>query len=234
MLKKLRFSRMELPSLKVLTQAGGKLGEELSKEFADTCESKGLDFVVMYGQTEATARMSYLPSKFAKCKAGSIGIAIPGGEFYLEDDTGKVIETNETIGELIYKGDNVTMGYALSCYDLDKGDDNNGILKTGDLAKRDSDGFYYIVGRKKRFVKLFGNRVNLDEFEQMVKSAGYDCACAGEDDELKVFVTTKEDHEKIKSFINEKTGINSVGYKIIYIEKIPRNESGKILYSLLS
>lgn len=232
-LKRLRFIRMELPSLKILTQAGGKLSPELSEEFATVCEQKGIRFYVMYGQTEATARMSYLPSEYAISKAGSIGIAIPGGEFWLEDDNGNVIPDTETVGELVYKGDNVTMGYAMSCEDLCKGDENGGVLKTGDMAKRDADGFYYIVGRKKRFLKLFGNRVNLDEVEQLIKGLGYDCACSGEDDHLRIYTNDKENGATIKSFIAERTGIHASGFDVIYIESIPRNGAGKTIYSEL-
>jgi long-chain acyl-CoA synthetase len=233
MLKKLRFSRMELPSLKILTQAGGKLSPELSLEFATACEQKNIRFFVMYGQTEATARMSYLPCEYAVSKAGSMGIAIPGGEFRLEDDNGKVLIDSDTVGELVYKGDNVTMGYAESCADLCKGDENGGVLRTGDIAKRDADGFYYIVGRKKRFLKLFGNRVNLDEVEQLIKKIGYSCACSGEDDHLRIYMSDKENHATIKSFIAERTGIHQSAFDVIYIENIPRNESGKVIYPAL-
>lgn len=234
MLKRLRFSRMELPSLKILTQAGGKLSQALSEEFAKICEQKGIDFVVMYGQTEATARMSYLPAKHAVSKAGSIGIAIPGGEFWIEDENGDLILENDKAGELVYKGDNVSMGYAVSCYDLCKGDENGGILRTGDMAKRDSDGFYYIVGRKKRFLKLFGNKVNLDEVEHMLNAEGYNCVCAGEDDNLKIYITDMEKQNEVKAFIAGCTGINQSGFTVIYIEDIPRNESGKIVYTALN
>lgn len=233
MLKKLRFSRMELPSLKILTQAGGKLRPDLVREFAAICEQKGIRFIVMYGQTEATARMSYLPSEYAISKSGSMGIAIPGGAFWLEDDKGNVIADSDTVGELIYKGDNVSMGYAASCEDLNKGDENGGVLKTGDMAKRDADGFYYIVGRKKRFLKLFGNRVNLDDVEQLIKEIGHNCVCSGDDDHLRIYTCDKENHATIKSFVAERTGIHPSAFDVIYIESIPRNEVGKILYSAL-
>ncbi|MEI7481705.1 MAG: AMP-binding protein [Elusimicrobiota bacterium] len=233
MLKKLRFSRMELPSLKVLTQAGGKMAAELAREFATICEQKSIRFLVMYGQTEATARMSYLPAEHAIHKAGSMGIAIPGGEFWLEDDGGNVIAGSDTVGELVYKGDNVSMGYAESCRDLCKGDENGGVLKTGDMAKRDADGFYYVVGRKKRFLKLFGNRVNLDEVEHLINGAGYTCACAGADDHLRIYTSDKEDHAAIKNLVAERTGIHPSAFEVICIESLPRNEAGKVLYSAL-
>ena len=234
MLKKLRFSRMNYPSLKSLTQAGGKLGKELSLEFANICREKSIKFYVMYGQTEATARMSYLPPEHSVEKAGSVGIAIPGGKFYLEDDNGIVINEPDVAGELIYQGDNVSMGYAEDFHDLCNGDHNKGILKTGDLAQFDKDGFFYIVGRKKRFLKLFGNRVNLDEVEQMLKGKGYDCACTGQDDMLKVFVTSSDDNKQIKKFISNVTGINQAGFKVERINEIPRNDVGKTLYSDLN
>lgn len=234
MLKKLRFGQMNLPSLKYITQAGGKLSRELSVEFADICEQKNMKFYTMYGQTEATARMSYLPWEYARKKAGSIGIAIPGGEFWLEDENGNVVEKCDMQGELVYKGDNVTLGYAVNCFDLCKGDENGGTLYTGDVAKRDVDGFYYIEGRKKRFLKMFGHRVNLDEVEQLVRATGNDCVCAGTDDNMKIYVTTLENKDQLRSYITECTGINQSGFTFVHIEKIPRNESGKVLYSVLN
>ena len=233
MLKRLRFERMDLPSIEYVTQAGGKLSLEMSAEFADICAQKGIKFLVMYGQTEATARMSYLPWEYARTKAGSMGIAIPGGRFWLEDEGGKIIDKSDTIGELVYKGINVTLGYAESCLDLCKGDENKGILHTGDLAKRDADGFYYITGRKNRFLKMFGNRVNLNEVEELIKAGGYDCACAGTDDKLKIYVTEMDDKDRIRSYIAERTGINHTGFTVVYVDKISRNESGKVLYSAL-
>ena len=233
MLKKLRFGQMNLPSIKYITQAGGKLSIDLTAEFVDICARKYIKFYVMYGQTEATARMSYLPWEYARTKVGSMGIAIPGGRFWLEDEDGNVIEESDTPGELVYQGDNVTLGYAKSCLDLCKGDENGDILHTGDVAKRDTDGFYYIVGRKKRFLKMFGNRVNLDEIEQLIRVAGYDCVCGGTDDNLKIYLTKLDDKDKIKSFIAECTGINQAGFTFAYIDRIPRNEAGKVLYSAL-
>ena len=170
MLKRLRFSRMEFPALKTISQAGGKLSVDLSREFAEYAAKRDIRFFVMYGQTEASPRMSYLPPEYALSKCGSMGDAIPGGEFYLVDENGTIIDKNCKEGELVYRGKNVTMGYAICREDLAKGDERGGVLFTGDMALRDEDGFYYITGRKKRFIKLFGNRVNLDEAEQLIKN----------------------------------------------------------------
>jgi len=234
MLKKLRFDKMDLPSLKYITQAGGKLSMELSAEFTNICTDKGIEFYVMYGQTEATARMSYLPWEYAKTKVGSIGVAIPGGKFWLEDEKGNIITKTDTIGELVYQGDNVTMGYAKSYSDLRKNDENSGILHTGDLAKMDFDGFYYITGRNKRFLKMYGNRVNLDEIEELIRIAGYECVCAGTDDNIKIYTTEPDDEDRIVSYIAKQTGINRTGFSFEYIDKIPRNSSGKVRYSALN
>jgi len=232
MLDKLRFFRMELPSLRTMTQAGGKLSPELHKKFAEYAIETGRRFVVMYGQTEATARMSYLPPENALSKFGSMGIAIPGGRFSLIDtDRNEIVDT-DTVGELVYYGNNVTLGYAESGADLAKGDDWNGVLVTGDMAKRDVDGYYYIVGRKKRFLKIYGNRVNLDEIESMLKKEfpDIDCACGGKDDRLFVFLTNQEHIDDIKKILFRSVKLNPSAYFFKVISEMPRNDSGKILY----
>lgn len=235
MLKKLRFFRMELPSLKTMTQAGGKLIPELHKEFAEFAEQTNRKFVVMYGQTEATARMAYLPSEKALEKAGSMGIAIPGGKFSLIDSFNNVIKESDVVGELVYEGTNVTLGYAENRSDLSKGDERNGRLETGDMAKRDLDGFYYIVGRKKRFLKMFGKRVNLDEIDGLIKTEfqGVECASTGIDDKMYIFVNNEALLDKIRDYISLKIKINASGIKVKYIESIPKNNAGKTLYKEL-
>lgn len=230
MLDRLKFEAFDLPSLKKLTQAGGKLSSNLSSKFAEVCGRKGIQFITMYGQTEATARMSYLPHEKNLDKAGSIGIAIPGGELMLQDDKGQKITAPHVIGELIYKGANVSLGYAEAAGDLSKKDENNGMLRTGDLAYVDEDGYFYITGRIKRIVKVAGNRISLDEVEGLLQEHGHDCVCAGTDDRLSIY-TVKEDRLQIKKLMKEK--LNLKGLEIMRIEEIPRNPFGKILYSEL-
>lgn len=223
---------MDLPYLKTFTQAGGKLSPELHKEFAEYALEKDKRFVVMYGQTEATARMAYLPYDMALKKYGSMGIAIPGGKFTLVDVDGNAITEPELVGELVYEGDNVTLGYAECGADLQKGDERGGRLETGDMAKQDADGYYYIVGRKKRFLKLFGNRVNLDEIDRMVKGAfeDVDCASTGTDELMKVYITNVAYVNQVENLIEERTHINNRAFEVQVIDKIPRNEAGKTLY----
>ena len=222
MLRRLRFMRMDLPSVRTMTQAGGKLNAEIALEYIRWAKSVGKQFIVMYGQTEATARMSYLPWERAEEKYASIGIAIPGGTFSLAED-----------GELIYQGENVSLGYAECAEDLLKGDENHGVLHTGDMARVDEDGFYYITGRKKRFVKVWGNRCNLDQVEQIVKSVTTSCACAGVDDKITVFTTTDGLEQEIKTLLSTKTGLNPVAFQVKVIDAIPVKDSGKIDYQLL-
>ena len=231
MLKKLRFFRMDLPHLKTLTQAGGALPAQLHREFAEKCAEKGIRFYVMYGQTEATARMSYLPWQRSLEKCGSIGIAIPGGRFSLVDEEGREIGGPGQIGELVYEGPNVTMGYAKAREDLAMGDTWQGRLLTGDLARFDEEGYYYIAGRKKRFLKLYGKRVNPDECERLVRDHfGIECACAGRDDLLGIFLTDGEMGESCCQYLAEKLGMPLAAFTARILPEIPKNEAGKIQY----
>lgn len=235
MLFKMRFSRMNLPSLRYFTQAGGKLPVHLQQHFAEYAMKNGKKFFVMYGQCEATARISYLPAEYALEKVGSIGIPIPGGNLYLLDEIGNIVDEINTEGEMIYEGPNVTLGYADSGKDLIKYDEREGILKTGDIAKRDEDGFYYIVGRKKRFLKIYGNRVNLDEIDQIVQNKfdNIECVSGGFDDHLYIFITDDKKAEEIRDYISLKTGLNKAAFHIVQLDTIPKNEAGKIIYKEL-
>lgn len=235
-LEKLRFFRMDLPSLRIMIQAGGKLSLELHKKFAEYALKKNKNFVVMYGQTEATARMSYLPPEKTHKKYGSMGIAIPGGKFSLINTEGKTINEPETVGELVYEGKNVTLGYANCGEDLSKGDNLKGILETGDMARRDADGYYYIVGRKKRFLKIFGNRINMDEIERILKTkfSKMDCACIGRDDKIYIFLTKDNQKNEVKEFLVKKIKLNPIAFQLKTIDQIIKNKSGKVLYKELA
>lgn len=232
-LNKLRFTRMELPHLKTMTQAGGKINEKLQRHFAEFCKNNNKRFFVMYGQTEATARMSYLPHEQALKKIDSIGIPIPKGKFSLINENGIKIQKTNIVGELLYEGPNVCMGYAQSIKDLSANDKNQGKLLTGDLAKIDEDGFYYVVGRKKRFVKIFGNRINLDEVEGILKEITENCACTGNDEKIIIYLAEDLEIKKVREFISLKLGLHHSIFSINLIDEIPKNSSGKTLYSEL-
>lgn len=234
MLRRLRIFQMNLPYLRTMTQAGGKLNPDISKEYIEQAKTAGKRFIVMYGQTEATARMSYLPEEVALQKFSSIGIAIPHGSFSLIDESGHEILEADKDGELVYTGANVSLGYAECRDDLTKGDENGGVLRTGDIAYRDSDGYYYITGRMKRFVKIFGNRVNLDAIEQLVKTVTTSSACVGVDEKITIFVTEEGKGDVIKSLLMRKTGLNIRAFEVRHINFIPQNGAGKIQYAELS
>ena len=164
-----------------------------------------------------------------------MGIAIPGGKFKLVDANENIITEPNVTGELVYEGENVTLGYAETRFDLAKGDERLGILFTGDMAKFDEDGYFYIVGRKKRFLKIYGNRVNLDEIDRLIKTEfdNIDCATAGCDDHMFIFVTDETIAQNVKDFVVLKTGLNQVAFKVITIDEVPKNDAGKTLYKEL-
>ncbi len=232
MLKRLSFFKIDLPDLRYITQAGGKLSRELHFEYAEFMRSKGKQFVVMYGATEATARMAYLPSDMSVEKAGTIGIPIPGGRFEIIDADDSVITETNKDGELVYSGNNVTPGCAECLSDLAKGDERKGRLETGDIARVDEDGFYMIVGRKSRFLKMFGNRVNLMDVEKLLQDNGWEAACTGQDNHMEIY-TTSEDLDGIRDYVKERLKLHASSFHVYHLETIPRNDSGKVLYSSL-
>ena len=233
MLRRLRFLKMDLPELKTMIQAGGKLNANIVKEYVEAAQASGKEFIVMYGQTEAAPRMSYLPFDKALEKYASIGIAIPGGKLSVRDVNDLEITTTDTDGELIYEGPNVCMGYAECIEDLAKGDENHGVLHTGDVARFDSDGYFYITGRMKRFVKVWGNRCNLDATEQLVKAITTSCACVGVDDKITIFVTKEGLESQVKDYLVEKTGLNVRAFEVRVVEEIPTLPSGKLDYQTM-
>lgn len=234
-LDKMRFFRMNLPDLKLLTQGGGKMPLELNLKFAEYCQQSGKRWIATYGQSEGTARMAWLPPQYAVSKVGSIGIAVPNGQLYLINEENKVIRQSPAQGELCYRGKNVTMGYATCKEDLELGDERNGMLQTGDMAYRDEDGFYYITGRKGRFLKLFGNRVSLDECEEILKSKlPCDIACTGNDDKLVVCITDSNYEDESSSILSSHLKLPSNIIEVKIFHKLPKNEIGKILYSKLN
>ena len=230
----MRFMRMDLPDMELLTQGGGKMPTDLNLKFAEYCQQHGKRWIATYGQSECTARMAWLPAKWAIEKVGSIGIAVPNAELSLQDSEGNEILTPNTEGEMCYRGKNVTMGYARQQSDLALGDERQGFIRTGDLAYRDADGCYYIVGRMGRFLKLFGMRVGLDECEQIVQTeTGAECACVGTDEKMIVYITEASKQEQVKQVLVEKTHIVASSFEVRVIPEIPKNETGKKLFKLL-
>lgn len=235
MLKRTGFDKLDLPSLKTMTQAGGKLNEEMIKYFADYSEKRSIRFFVMYGQTEATARISYVPYEKLKNKIGSIGISIPGGKLMLMKDEIEITEPHQ-IGEIVYEGENVMLGYAESLEDLTKGNELNYILHTGDLGYFDEDRFFYVTGRMKRFIKMFGLRINLDEVQKMIENTFHIAtACTGEDEKLKILIQTSDEMDsKVKQKICETYKLNPSTVLVKQTDMIPTKPSGKFDYEKIN
>ena len=233
-LDKMRFFRMNLPHLTLLTQGGGKMPLELNRKFVEYCIANGKRWIATYGQSEGTARMAWLPEEYALSKIGSIGIAVPNGRLSLRNESGEEIIESPATGEMCYEGKNVTMGYATQITDLALGDERMGFLATGDIAYRDEEGFYFIKGRMGRFLKLYGNRIGLDECEQILKSKiTCECACTGNDDKLIVYLTEEKESQMAATAIIDATRIPGNSLEIRIIRELPKNEAGKILYSQL-
>ena len=222
MLFRTGFFEKDIPSLKVMTQAGGKLGDNLVRKFSEYADRHTINFFVMYGQTEATARISYVPPEMLNHKIGSIGIPIPGGKLRLSND-----------GELIYSGPNVMMGYAQSNTDLFTQESQIGSLSTGDLARADADGYYYITGRLKRFVKLAGSRYGLDEIEAFLEDEfEISCAVAGKDDKLMIFSEASIlENNLIVTKLQDKFMINRSFIKVLSVDQLARKTNGKKDYA---
>lgn len=228
---KMRFERINIPSLRIVSQGGGKLSETIWDSLVSYAKKNKLEFIPTYGQTEGTARMSFLESSFVESKKGSIGKAIPGCEFEIWDSNDQVINETVAEGELIFKGKNVTLGYAENLLDLMKGDERNGVLSTGDIVRRDDEGFIYIIGRKKRFVKVYGLRISLDEIEQLIRNQfNIDCFAAGTDTQIKVYINKEGIETTVKDWLSNKIKLFHQAIEVNFISEIPRNSSGKVIF----
>jgi acyl-CoA synthetase (AMP-forming)/AMP-acid ligase II len=218
MLRRLRFDPAKYPTLRYLTQAGGRLRTDRVTEFAQPMAAAGGKFFVMYGQTEAAPRMATLPPDRLEEKLGSVGQALPGGSFAIEDD------------EVVYRGPNVMMGYADTAADLAKGDEQGGVLRTGDLGRLDEEGFLYITGRTKRMGKVFGVRINLDDVEK-----NFPVAAVAGDDKLHVFGEGLSDDEArdLRTKIAEWLGTHFSGVSVRSVDALPLLPNGKIDYRAL-
>jgi long-chain acyl-CoA synthetase len=230
-MRRLRVERMELPALRMLTQAGGRLTPDSVRWWAETAGKKGWEFFVMYGQTEATARMAYLPPRLAASHADSIGGPIPGGTFALVGDGGEILEGSDQEGELVYSGVNVMMGYAMEAADLARGDDLGGVLHTGDIAVRDSSGVYRIVGRKSRFLKVFGKRLALDHLEALLAERGLTAVVTGRDDCVMVVARDAQTAEAAAVALCELAGVHRSVVNPFPMIEPPRTSSGKLNYA---
>lgn len=234
LIRRIGFERMELPTLRTLAQAGGKLGRDMIAYFHGLMAERGGEFIVMYGQTEATARISVLPPELLPAKLGSVGFPLPGGELEVRRLDGEGVAAPGETGELVYRGPNVMMGYAESREDLKRGDELEGRLVTGDSGYIDGDGCLYITGRLKRFAKVMGLRVNLDEVEGRLQGAGSVAALDGGDE---VVICCEPGSESaVRQGIAELAGkmkIHPRNFRLEVVDRFPLLSNGKVDYQTL-
>ena len=220
------FERMSLPRLRRVTQAGGRLSPGRVRAFAELGVRRGWDLFVMYGQTEATARMAYLPPDLAMRYPASIGIPVPGGDFEIRPVDGAEPGT----GELVFRGPGVMLGYAETAADLARGRTVD-VLRTGDLARQTPEGLYQVVGRLNRFVKLFGLRIDLERVEGLLAREGLDSYCLGDDDQL-VVVLAGGDAGVARRVVTQALRLPGHAVRVAVLPELPRLASGKPDYRL--
>ncbi|WP_438855392.1 AMP-binding protein [Agromyces sp. M3QZ16-3] len=217
------FARRDLPDLRYVTQAGGRLAPDRVRALARLGRERGFDLYVMYGQTEATARMAYLPPALAESAAGAIGVPIPGGSFRIDDSVPGAAAGE---GELVYSGPNVMMGYAESPADLARGPEVSE-LRTGDLARRRSDGLLEITGRLSRFVKSFGLRLDLDRVERLLAADGLEARSVAVDERLVAFVRHDRFVDAARDAVIRHTGLPAHAFDVHALAEFPRTANGK-------
>jgi acyl-coenzyme A synthetase/AMP-(fatty) acid ligase/surface polysaccharide O-acyltransferase-like enzyme len=248
LLDRLGFDGWELPSLRYVTQAGGALAPDRVRHYARLGERRGWRMFVMYGQTEATARMAYLPPELAASHPDAVGVPVPGGSFEVlpSDIPGQ--------GELVYHGPNVMLGYACGPADLALGRTVSA-LHTGDIGRRDAGGLYHVVGRSARSIKLFGLRIDLERAEQLLAARGHRAVCTGGGpadgtvdgaadgtvdgavdgavDGTLVVATPADDHAAVLGAVREELGLPASHVRVVTADPLPRTPSGKVDYPRL-
>jgi len=216
------FAERSHPTLRFLTQAGGRLAPEAVRRWAQVGQRRGFDLWVMYGQTEATARMAYLPPPLVEDNPDAVGVVVPGGSFRLEPVEGCAPDE----GELVYAGPNVMLGYAESPEDLALGRTVDE-LRTGDLARIGEDGLVRIVGRRREVLKVFGLRIDLRRVADGLDAAGIDATCTGDDDGLAVAVHDATPVADVRRRLGAVTGLPASAIRVAAIGEVPRLASGK-------
>ena len=236
MLRRLRFDPRRHPSLRTLTQAGGRLRTDLVRDFHERMASVGGRLFVMYGQTEAAPRLTTLPAGRLAEKLGSVGPAVPGGRLTVRLEDGTETTAPGVVGEVLYRGPNVMMGYAETAADLARGDERGGLLETGDLGHLDEEGYLFIDGRLKRFGKVFGVRLNLDDVERLAAATGPGAVAAvAGDDKVVVFVEGAT-VEQLATRVNEladRLKLHWSGFTMRGVPALPLLSNGKVDYRAL-
>ncbi len=229
---KFKLEKYYLSKLKFLTQAGGKIKEDSFNRIISFLKNK-IKFYIMYGQTEASPRMSYHLVKNKNFNNGIIGKPIKGGQFFLLDKKNKKISKTNTIGKLFYKGPNVFLGYASSYLEMKKNQSSSRLLDTGDMAKFNSNNQFILVSRDSRFIKIEDKRINLDDIEYKLQQNGINALCTGSE-HIFIWYTVKGiEVNEIYKIIKENFLITKRVITLKYINNFPKNSAGKILYKNL-
>jgi acyl-CoA synthetase (AMP-forming)/AMP-acid ligase II len=231
LLERSGFADRDLPRLRYLTQAGGRLAPDKVREWAARGREQGWDFVVMYGQTEATARLSTLPADRALDAASTIGLPLDGVEFSLAP----IDHPDPSVGELVARGRGVMLGYATSPADLALGRTTHE-LRTGDLARQRPDGLWEVVGRRSRFAKVCGLRIDLDQVERTLARQGFVVAAADAGDRVVLGVATGArgvDPEVLHAAGVRACALAPSALELVTLPDLPRNERGKVDYPAL-
>nr|WP_091091483.1 AMP-binding protein [Micromonospora nigra] len=223
LLERVGFAGMDLPHLRYVTQAGGRLAPDRVRRLAELGRRAGWRLFVMYGQTEATARMAYLPPELAEDHPAAIGVPVPGGAFELAPVAD---QPDPAVGELVYTGPNVMLGYAEGPGDLALGRTVD-VLRTGDLARRTPEGLYEIVGRRSRFAKILGLRVDPQRVEALLDRHGVAATCVGGDDDLVVAVVGTPDERRVRRLVADEVGLPPHAVRVLALAELPRLASGK-------
>ncbi|HEY9267475.1 MAG TPA: AMP-binding protein [Mycobacterium sp.] len=223
LLEKIGFAAMKLPHLRYLTQAGGRMPADRVRRFATVAHRQGWELFVMYGATEATARMAYLPPDLARTRPTAIGHPIPGGSFSIEpvDDW-----PDDGTGELVYRGPNVMMGYAHTPHDLARGATVEA-LRTGDIGRRGGDGLYEVVGRRSRFVKMYGLRIDLQQVESALRANGVHALCTDSGEHLAVVAAGDHHRRDVQRLAAAAAGIPAGAVDAVCVRELPLLPSGK-------
>lgn len=222
LLERVQFRERLWPSLRYMTVAGGRLAPSLVSDYDASLRAQGARFFVMYGQTEATARMAYVPPEHVARHPDCIGIAIDGGAFRIDGDT----------GELFYRGPNVMMGYATAPGDLSRGPEISE-LATGDIASITTDGLIRLEGRARRFSKIAGLRIGHDGLAWALGARGVSCAVTGTDEQITVHVEGRPAGD-LRAIAAEAAGVPASFIRIHKVEQLPRLSSGKIDHAALA
>ncbi|MDJ0461918.1 AMP-binding protein [Streptomyces sp. H27-C3] len=225
LLDRVGFTGMDLPHLRYITQAGGRLAPERVTAYAELGRRRGWALYVMYGQTEATARMAYLPPDLAATRPRAIGVPVPGGSFHLQPHPDW---PGQDTGELLYAGPNVMLGYAERPSDLRLGRTTDE-LHTGDIARRTVDGLYEIVGRSSSFAKILGLRIDPQQTESLLARHGFSAWCAGADDALVVATAgdTGTDPAEVRRIVTAACGLPARVIHVHVLPELPRLATGK-------